>query len=130
MRGEGAARERQGTDGKEAMQGMNNTNTNTMLVLLAGKEGPGRGAGRIRGDSTFATTHLVPLQKVLVGDFPCHVKDEDAGVRLVVVRRVHTAEALLPRSVPKVLGGEEGEGGRWGAWAVGSRSERGESGCL
>lgn len=45
----------------------------------------------------------VPIGQVLVGVFPGGVKDQDAGVGLVVVGRVHRLELLLAGGVPKIF---------------------------
>ena len=60
---------------------------------------------------------LVPDGQVLVGHLACDVKHKHAGVRLVVVGRVHAVEPLLACRVPEVYmgmggGGGEGRGGR------------------
>eukprot|EP00962_Isochrysis_galbana_P009598 scaffold2672_cov112-Isochrysis_galbana.AAC.5 len=82
---------------------------------------------------------LVPGRQVLIRLLARHVKAHDAGVRHVIIGRVHRVEALLPGRVPKVdlpasgravsgrapgLGGG-GVPGRWRCWQWQGQPEAG-----
>ena len=55
------------------------------------------------GDGGAESPHFfVPSFQVLVGDFSSGVEHQDAAIRLEVVARVQTFEALLPSGVPNV----------------------------